>query len=126
MVLKYRGEAFRLYHPVVGRKFLIAILRLTPLWFVSALGLAQCPAQLYNVPTRVFEVIPPRPGTTQMLTNPLLPNAPPVLTVVALGDSVVWGNGLKNPNIHCGNALWRRRGAEAATLRGSFVPGKIT
>jgi hypothetical protein len=66
--------------------------------FVPAIGLAQCPTQVYNVPTRVFAPIPPHPGTTRVLANPLVPSAASLLTVVALGDSVVWGNGLKNPN----------------------------
>jgi hypothetical protein len=69
------------------------------LWLVPSNGFAQCPTQDYNVPTREFDIIQPRPGTTLSLANPLTAGAPPsTLTVVALGDSVVWGNGLKNPN----------------------------
>lgn len=56
----------------------------------------QCPPAPYNVPTRVFEPILPRPGAA-ILANPLTGETPDVLTIVALGDSVMWGNGLKNP-----------------------------
>jgi hypothetical protein len=63
---------------------------------VPAYAFAQCPDSPYNVPTRVFDLIHPRPGTATLANPRLTGDAPPVLTIVALGDSVVWGNGLKN------------------------------
>jgi hypothetical protein len=69
------------------------------LFLIPSASWAQCPTQVYNVATRVFDVIQPHPGTTRTLINPLTADAPPaVLTIVALGDSVVWGNGLKTPD----------------------------
>jgi hypothetical protein len=47
-------------------------------------------------PTRIFDLIEPVTGTAT-LGNPLAPDrATSTLTIVALGDSVMWGNGLKN------------------------------
>jgi hypothetical protein len=60
---------------------------------------AQCPEKPYDghIPTRVFQPILPQSATTASLVNPIGRNPlPPVLKIVAMGDSVVWGNGLTN------------------------------
>lgn len=47
-----------------------------------------------TVPTRVFEVAPKHP--TQALANPRRPGLQTPLTMLAFGDSAMWGNGLKD------------------------------
>jgi hypothetical protein len=55
----------------------------------------QPPSGAQIVPTREFWPILPH-AVARSLANPLTPDSQSVLTILALGDSAVWGNGLKN------------------------------
>lgn len=64
-----------------------------PLFFVSACEFAH--AQCTAAPTREYGPFKPTNPTKPPLRDPLLPSASGSLQIVALGDSVVWGNGDK-------------------------------
>jgi lysophospholipase L1-like esterase len=75
------------------------VLAASPAWAQTLNPLAQpCVQQgtpaAETVPTRVFEVAPKHP--TQTLANPRRPSPQTPLTVLAFGDSAMWGNGLKD------------------------------
>lgn len=55
----------------------------------------QPPSGAQIVPTDVFERILPHAGA-RTLANPLMPDGQSALTILALGDSAMWGNGLKD------------------------------
>jgi hypothetical protein len=72
-------------------------------WVVLALAVllpctsqGQCPASPYNSETRIFKPIVPKAGNA-VLANPLKNGSlNSDLEIVVLGDSVMWGNGLKD------------------------------